>query len=210
MPIATENRWLGAILLQASAENALSAQTLQPFHTLAGQAATTLANQQLLRQAELLYQIGRSLSEALTREDALTLAVQEIANYTGAARCRIILYEEQEPFGKIAATTEPAAQDDQLQFPMVGDFVFDYLNEQRQPLLISSAEAEIPAEALARYLHPFHTTISLLIPLASQQDLIGFWRWTDGKTAISHPQYHLRPNRRRSPHHSNRKSKTVG
>ncbi len=190
VPIATENRWLGAILLQASAENALSAQTLQPFHTLAGQAATTLANQQLLRQAELLYQIGRSLSEALTREDALTLAVQEIANYTGAARCRIILYEEQEPFGKIAATTEPAAQDDQLQFPMVGDFVFDYLNEQRQPLLISSAEAEIPAEALARYLHPFHTTISLLIPLASQQDLIGFLA-LDGRGKRPFPTHNI-------------------
>ncbi|MFO7679155.1 MAG: GAF domain-containing protein [Chloroflexota bacterium] len=174
IPITVENNWLGVLILQAKAEKALSERELQPIHTLADQAAITLANQQLLRQTELLYQIGRSLSQALTRDDALEIAVHEIANYTGASQCRIVLFEDLEGVGKIVAATQPHPANNLIQFSTSGDFVYDYLNLQRQPLLISDSEAEIPTNTLAQYLYPFHAAVSLLIPLASQQDLIGF------------------------------------
>ncbi len=174
IPIFAEGTWLGALSVQALNKLELSEQDLQPLRTLVDQAAITIVNQQLLRQAELLYQIGRSLSQALTRDDALDIAVSEIADYTGAAQCRIILYDEQTHQGQIVAETSPAPQQTTIQFGMEGDFVFDYLNEQRQPLLISETEAEIPADALAQYATQFGAVSALLVPLASQQDLIGF------------------------------------
>jgi signal transduction histidine kinase len=174
IPIFVEAQWLGTLILQTTAGQAFNERSLQPFRTLADQAAVTLANQQLLRQTELLYQIGRSLSQALTRDDALMIAVQEIAQYTGASQCRIVLYDAQQGMGQIAAEAEPTLGAQTAVFPMGGDFAYDTLNKLRQPLLLSKTEAAIPAEVVERYLTPFGAELSLLIPAASQQDLIGF------------------------------------
>ncbi|MCA9875902.1 MAG: GAF domain-containing protein, partial [Anaerolineales bacterium] len=174
IPIFVETQWLGTLILHSASELAFDERSLQPFRTLADQAAITLANQQLLRQTELLYQIGRSLSQALTRDDALMIAVQEIAQYTGSAQCRIVLYDATSGVGQIAAEAAPSALAESITFPMEGDFVFEYLNQQRQPLLLSAAEPEIPAEVVAQYVTQFDAAVSLLVPAASQQDLIGF------------------------------------
>ncbi|MCA9913589.1 MAG: GAF domain-containing protein, partial [Anaerolineae bacterium] len=131
-------------------------------------------NQQLLRQTDLLYQIDRSLSQALTRDDALMIAVQEIAQYTSASQCRIVLYDAAQGQGHIAADAVPTTTGQSATFPMAGDFVYEFLDEQRQPLLLSPAEPDIPAEVMARYVTQFGAELSLLLPAASQQDLIGF------------------------------------
>jgi len=174
VPIFVETQWLGTLILHTTAESAYNERNLQPFRTLADQAAITLANQQLLRQTELLYQIGRSLSQALTRDDALMIAVQEIAQYTSASQCRIVLYDAAQGQGHIAADAVPTTTGQSATFPMAGDFVYEFLDEQRQPLLLSPAEPDIPAEVMARYVTQFGAELSLLLPAASQQDLIGF------------------------------------
>jgi signal transduction histidine kinase/putative methionine-R-sulfoxide reductase with GAF domain len=174
IPIFAEGSWLGALSLQAVNNLSIDIQGLQPFRTLVDQAAITIVNQQLLRQAELLYRIGRSLSQALTRDDALEITVSEISSYTGAKQCRIVLYDEQAEKGWVVAETVPSIPGAHVRFGMAGDFVYDYLSSQRQPLLLSETEAEIPVEVLNHYVTQFDTTNALLIPLASQQDLIGF------------------------------------
>lgn len=174
IPIYAEGIWLGALAIQAVNKLSITTHDLQPFRTLADQAAITLVNQQLLRQAELLYRIGRSLSQALTRDDALEIAVREISSYTGTAQCRLVLYDTQIESGEVVAETIPSPHHTQVRFPMDGDFVYDYLNSQRQPLLLSESEVEIPADALDFYVTQFDAASALLVPLASQQDLIGF------------------------------------
>ncbi|MBK8984695.1 MAG: GAF domain-containing protein [Chloroflexi bacterium] len=173
IPIFVEAQWLGTLILHTTGP-AFNERSLQPFRTLADQAAVTLANQQLLRQTELLYQIGRSLSQALTRDDAMMIAVQEIADYTSASQCRIVLYDEQQGVGQIAAEVAPSGWAQTAVFPMAGDFVFDTLNQLRQPLLLSQTEASVPANTIEQYVTQFGAQLSLLIPAASQQDLIGF------------------------------------
>ena len=116
VPIYAEGTWLGALAIQAVNNLSITTHDLQPFRTLADQAAVTIINQQLLRQAELLYRIGRSLSQALTRDDALEIAVSEISEYTGAANCRIVLYDEQIEQGMVAAETQPSITSAQVQF----------------------------------------------------------------------------------------------
>ncbi|NHZ72036.1 MAG: GAF domain-containing protein, partial [Aquificales bacterium] len=91
IPIYAEGTWLGALAIQAVNKLSITTHDMQPFRTLADQAAITIVNQQLLRQAELLYRIGRSLSQALTRDDILEITVSEISSYTGVAQCRVIL-----------------------------------------------------------------------------------------------------------------------
>lgn len=174
IPLYAEGNWLGTLVIQAVNDLSINTHDMQPFRTLADQAAVTLVNQQLLRQAERLYRIGRSLSQTLTREDALELTVTEISTYTGASQCRIVLYDEQTDQGQIRAETVPTTFGSDARFKMAGDFVYDYLNSQRQPLLLSETETEIPSEVLTHYVSQFDAGNTLLIPLASQQDLIGF------------------------------------
>jgi signal transduction histidine kinase len=173
IPIFIEDQWLGTYVLH-SAVPTLDERTLQPFRTLADQAAIILANQHLLRQTELLYQIGRSLSQALTRDDALMIAVQEISAYTGAAQCRVVLYNESAESGVIVAEHVPTRMAGRLRFPMQGDFVYDHLNYQRQPLLLNETDQALPETVRQRYLAQFGAQTSLLLPAASQQELMGF------------------------------------
>ncbi|MBE2219974.1 MAG: GAF domain-containing protein [Anaerolineae bacterium] len=174
IPIYAEGTWLGALAIQAVNDLAINTHDMQPFRTLADQAAITIVNQQLLRQAELLYRIGHSLSQALTRDDALEITVSEISSYTGTTQCRIVLYDEQTEQGRVITETIPSDASATARFEMAGDFVYDYLNSQRQPLLLSETEAEIPANVLEQYVTQFGAASTLIIPLASQQDLIGF------------------------------------
>lgn len=174
VPIFVEPQWLGTLILQTKNERGFTERNLQPYRALADQAAITLANQQLLRQAELLYQIGRSLSQALTRDDALLVAVQEIAQYTGATQCRFVLYDRQTESGQVAAAAFADPEQETAVFPMRDDFVYDYLNRRRQPLLLCDTEQGIPTAVLQQYVYPFEAQLSLLVPAISQQELIGF------------------------------------
>ncbi len=174
IPIHAEGTWLGALAIQAVNKLSVTIHDMQPFRTLADQAAITIINQQLLRQAELLYRIGRSLSQALTRDDALEIAVKEIKNYTGASDCRIVLYDNQVETGQVVAETVAANRGASIRFEMAGDFVYDYLNSQRESLLLSEAETEIPAEVLVHYVTQFEAVSSLIVPISSQQELVGF------------------------------------
>lgn len=174
IPIFAEPQWLGTLILQTRQASGFSERSLQPFRALADQAAITLANQQLLRQAELLYQIGRSLSQALARDDALMIAVQEIAQYTGAAQCRFVAYDRQANSGVVAAAAFDRVGEETAVFPMRGDFVYDYLDYRRQPLLLCETEEGVPTAVLQQYVYSFEAQLSLLVPVVSQQELIGF------------------------------------
>lgn len=174
IPIQAEGEWLATIILHNITPNAFDPHVLQPFRTLADQAGTTLAKQQLLKQTELLYKIGRSLSQTITREDALIIAVREVAQYTGAAQCRIILYDKETGIGTIAAEYIPTGLIDNIQLPMIGDHPYEYLSQHRQPLMIDETTRQLSTEAIRYHLHQFNAKSAWLIPAASQQELIGF------------------------------------
>lgn len=174
VPIHVEDEWLGALALLRTEPVPLNNRELQPFLTLADQAAVILANQQLLRQTESLYAIGRALNQAITRDDALVIAVEEVAKYTGATRCRIVLYDKTTGAGRVAAESNPSGLADSVELPMLGDFVYEYLSQRGQPLLLEENGTNAPAGAIRRHLRQFGAVASLLVPAASQQELMGF------------------------------------
>ena len=174
IPIFAEPQRLGTLVLKLREGAGFAERGLPPFRALADQAAIILANQQLLRQAELLYQIGRSLSQALTRDDALLIAVEEIAQYTGAKQCRFVLYDVEMGVGKVAAAAFDRPEEETAVFPMGDDFVYTYLDRQRQPLLLDETTEGVPTAVLQQYVYSFAAQLSLLVPVISQQELIGF------------------------------------
>lgn len=174
LPISVETEWLGVLVLYRTKAEPLTASELQPFVTLVDQAAVILSNQQLLKQTEALYRIGRKLSQALTRDDVLTIAVQEVAQYTGAAQCRVVLYEERAGFGTIEAESMPTGLAGRVKFAMSGDFVYERLQKSRQPILLEVNESNVPPEVSRQYLEQFGAQAALLIPSASQKELTGF------------------------------------
>ncbi|HEX6385086.1 MAG TPA: GAF domain-containing protein [Anaerolineae bacterium] len=174
VPIHVESQWLGALALLRTDPTPLNEQELQPFLTLADQAAVILANQQLLRQTESLYRIGRALNQAITRDDALAIAVAEVARYTGASRCRIVLYDKSTGTGEVAAESIPSGLAGSVELPMLGDFAYEYLSREGRPLLLQENDARAPADTVRRHVQQFGARASLLVPAASQQELMGF------------------------------------
>lgn len=176
VPIYAEQTWLGTLALDRVAPVPLNDQELQPYITLAAQAAINLANQQLLRQTEMLYHIGRLLNQSITREDALEIAAREIARYVGAVQCRMVLYDHQQKIGYIAAEYGDYSYGDRgtMQLPVTGDYVLARLQQQATPLLLAEGDGETPESVIGQHVRPFGAKASLLIPAANAQEVMGF------------------------------------
>ncbi|MCP4358002.1 MAG: GAF domain-containing protein [Chloroflexi bacterium] len=174
VPIYTENRWLGTLALDRVTAVPLTDKELQPFITLADQAATILANQQLLQQTKTLYKIGRMLDQAITHENLLQIAVREVSGYIGAVHCRFVLYDHLNGHGFVAAESDNPHILDDIQFPLNNNFVYTFLAEKHEPLLLTLDSDDLAEEIKQQYLTPFDSDVSLLVPAFNQQELMGF------------------------------------
>lgn len=174
IPLYQENEWFGTLAMACVDSPVPSDQDIQPFLTLAGQAATILSNRQLLNQTEALYRIGRSITQAITRDDALDIAVKEVSAYTGATQCRLVLYDKRLGIGEVAAASNTSDLPNNVTLPMLDDFVYSYLNEKRGPLLLEDGSDNVPQTAVNQHVLQFGAGASMLIPSASQQELIGY------------------------------------
>ncbi len=174
LPIAVEGEWLGTLALIRREAKPFTDEALRPFQTLTNQANAILANHRLLRQTETLYQLGRALTQTITRDDALDIAVREVARYTGAHQCRFVLYDMPAGKGIIAAEAVSTSVSRTIELPILGDYVFTRLHEEHQPLLLTEYSRNVPAETIRRHVLQFGAKASLLLPSASQQELLGF------------------------------------
>ena len=174
IPIYQEQEWLGTLALAHKTPNAFAHTSLQPIRNLADQAATILANLRLLRQTDLLYRIGRALNQAITRDDALEITVQEIQAYTGAYQCRFVSYEQELGSGLLLASSNSSGQNKTYRLPFLRDYTFEWLAQQKKPLLLSPSNAELPKETVQQHVTQFGADASLLIPAASQQLFLGY------------------------------------
>ena len=174
IPIHIDDDWLATLLLAHKTPNAFADANLQPIRTLADQSAIILANQRLLRQTDLLYRIGRALNQAITRDDALEITVRELQAYTGAFQCRFVIYEPGEGSGKLVASSNRKAFDKPYHLPLLGDTVFERLSRGQKPIKLSPKLEKVSKEALQQHVTQFGADASLLIPAASQQELLGY------------------------------------
>ncbi len=171
--ITIEGEWLATLALQRGSNQPFTAGELNPLLTIVDQSAGILSNQQLLKQAKTLYQVGQSLSQVLTRDDALQIAVNEVATYTGASQCRFILYDPQNGTGKIIAEHKPTELAFQAIFSIKDDAVLKRLKQEMKPLLVDDRE-DVTHDCLQKYAHQLGARATLLIPATSQQALLGF------------------------------------
>ncbi|WP_420643365.1 GAF domain-containing protein [Candidatus Leptofilum sp.] len=174
VPIYIDEDWLGTLLLAHKTPNAFASASLQSIRTLADQAAIILANQRLLRQTDLLYRIGRALNQAITRDDALDITVRELQAYTGAFQCRFVIYEPGEGSGKLVASSNSKAFDKPYHLPLLGDTIFERLSREQKPIKLSPKMEKVPREAIQQHVTQFGADAALLIPAASQQELLGY------------------------------------
>lgn len=174
VPIHLEDRWLATLALDRVEANPLSLQELQPFLTLADQAAVILANQQLLADTNALYTVSRAMNQAITQEDAIAVAVQEIVGRTNADQCRVILYDRERGYGRIVGESTPSGAADTARLPMAGDPIFDHLNQRRQPMPVEDTGSDAMPETIKLHLRQFGAKSALLIPAITQQELLGF------------------------------------
>ena len=173
IPLQRNNQWYGTLVLERMEARPLTIEELQPFITLCDQATAILANQQLLRETGALYRISRTLNQAISQEDALALTVAEIAQYTGIQQCRVVLVDKKSGRGRVAAENMPTHLAEQDVFTH-DDWRYRTLNRTHQPLLIRSEATHLDAAAVKNHLQQFGAKYSLLIPLVSQLETIGW------------------------------------
>ncbi|WP_420643307.1 GAF domain-containing protein [Candidatus Leptofilum sp.] len=174
IPICTAEEWLGTLVLAHKVPNFYAVEALQSVRTLADQAAIILVNQRLMRQTDLLYRIGRALNQTITRDDALDITVRELQAYTGAFQCRFVVYEPGEGSGKLVASSNNKTFDKPYHLPLLGDSIFERLSREQKPIILSPKMDKVPKEAIQQHVTQFGADASLLIPAASQQELLGY------------------------------------
>ncbi|MCB8948967.1 MAG: GAF domain-containing protein [Ardenticatenaceae bacterium] len=174
IPIYIDDEWLGTLALAHKLPNAFANVDLQPIRTLADQAGTILANQRLLRQSDLLYRIGRALNQAITRDDALAITVRELQAYTGAHQCRFILIDKEAGEGRLAASSNTKIFEKAYHLPLLGDTIFERLSREQKPLKLSPGMERVAKEAIQQHVIQFGAESSLILPAASQQELLGY------------------------------------
>jgi signal transduction histidine kinase/ActR/RegA family two-component response regulator len=175
LPIHAEDQWLATLCLYRHEPMPPTEQELRPFRTLCDQASVILANQRLLAETNTLYRVSRVLNQAISQDDVLFLTVDEVVHHTVIDQCRIILYDKVTGTGRIAAEYQESDLAPTITLPMAGDYVYEYLRRQQEPLLlVADGATEETAAAVDMLLRPFELQASLLIPAISQQDLIGY------------------------------------
>lgn len=172
--IRQEDEWLGTLALLRHSDKPFTMAEIQPFLSLTRQAAIILANYQLLNQSESLYRFGRAMTQAITRDDALAIAVEEVARFTGASQCRLVLYEQRTGSSYVVAAYDENGIVENIHLPMLGDYVYEHLRRDRKPLLLGADDPDIPQETRQRHVKQFGAKASLLIPAGNQKALMGF------------------------------------
>lgn len=175
IPIGHETEWVGTFILCRTQPSQFSQQELQPFITLADQAAIVLANQKLLEETNTLYTINSLLTKAITRDLALSEAVSRVAQYIGVPQCRFVLFEQEKNLATVVATTAQDFEHKQpTEFLLAGDYVYAALRESGEPLLLLHNDGTLPEPCKEKHLEAFGMQASFIIPAASQQELIGY------------------------------------
>lgn len=175
IPINTEKEWLGSLALCRVHPGRYSQQELQPFRTLADQAAVILANQQLLEQTNALYTINNLLTKAVTRELALAEAVSQVGKYVGLNQCRFILFDKHTEQATLAAATAPEIVPENLRtVPLQDHYIYETLLQTKSSIMLDDADPQIPASCKSAHLERLGVQASYLLPAFSQQELIGY------------------------------------
>lgn len=175
IPIQVEQEWLATLVLTRVAADPLPTRDLQPFLTLADQAATLLANQRLLAETDALYRISGELNQALTQEDALDITVRSVANYTAAPQCRFVLYDRQAGLGYVVAEfTRDQPQGPHLQMPITEESVFTDLARRRELIVLEDSDTEAASTVIQQHVRQFDIHGAVLIPAFSQKQLVGY------------------------------------
>ena len=182
IPIQRNNQWYGTLILDRIEARPFTRDELQPFIALCDQAATTLANQHLLRETGALYRVSRILNQTVSQEDALSLTVTEIAQNIGVPQCRVVLVEKKSGRGRVVAEYVPTTLSGQDLFP-ADDWRLQYLRQHRQPLLVQKGNRQFTSQQIQTHLKQFQAKHSLLIPLISQIETIG-WITLDAISGI--------------------------
>lgn len=178
VPIYAGDRWLGTLALARHLPRLPQLDELQPFQTLCNQAAVTIANQQLLRETSALYQLSRSLSSAISKQDMAQATARELANYIGLPQVRVVFYKQSEAFEGLsmefvlpheATPTHPPQK-------VLTDQLYEELRNTRRPILLVDDDIAIlepeADERLERYLRPFGVRAALCVPAFSQHQML--------------------------------------
>lgn len=172
IPIFANQQWLGTLGL-VTTQTIPTAEVIQPYLALCDQASVSLANQQLLKESQALYRLGRSLSEAITKEDVAQVTVSEIMSYTGVEQARVVFYHKREVQEGITADfVLPTGQEDVSLLLPDEDEVFNTLQEKHEPFLVSEQNSEDTRPVVQNYLRPFKAKSAYIIPAFSQHEML--------------------------------------
>jgi signal transduction histidine kinase len=174
LPLATEEQWYGTWVLMQCSTAAFAPLQYQPLISLADQASTILTNDDFLRRSTALYEIAQALNQSITREDAVQVAEYAVAEYIGVHRSRFIIFDRQLGYGEWLSERQLKPAHSRIRFHMDGDPIYERLNEERQAVVLSIDDPYLETDTLNQYLLPFQCGASLLIPAASQQEIMGF------------------------------------
>ncbi|RMF32366.1 MAG: GAF domain-containing protein, partial [Chloroflexi bacterium] len=182
IPMTVERRWLGGILAGRSVPSTYKEGLIYALWTLAGQAAATLENRQLLADfqgtAEQMVLLNQILQTATTTLD-LQEALDAIARQTARAlnrMCGIFLLEEDGEHLRVGCVWGPDGHahtpEGALVFPIAENPGMEAVVRERKTQVFGQVQAR--AQGIARHLAQlFQVEAAVYAPLLARDQVVG-------------------------------------
>lgn len=176
------NQLVGWLLLMSKQKDALDEALLQPYQTLADQAALAVVRVQLLVQTHrrakrlgALYTLSTNITASLDMQQTLQDSVRTMAHLFEVRQSGLLMYEAENRVGRLVAQyrEDGFKHIEDILVPLVDNPLIEELFKTRQPIYIRDVSNETIARTIRAGTHPRSYNSMLVIPLLTHDRVIG-------------------------------------
>lgn len=176
------NQLVGWLLLMSKQKDGLDEALLQPYQTLADQAALAVERVQLLVQTDkrakrlgALYTLSTNITASLDLQQTLADSVRTMAHLFEVRQSGLLMYEAENTVGRLVAQyrEDGFKHTGDILVPLVGNPLIEELFKTRQPIYIGDISKDPIAKTIRAGTHPRSYNSMLVIPLLTHSRVIG-------------------------------------
>lgn len=173
---------VGSLLLMSNRADGLTADLLDPYQTLADQAALAVERVQLLTQTQqrakrlaALNTLSTSITASLDLQKTLNDSVCTMARLFRIEQSGLLLFEQNNTYGRLVAQyrQDGYQHPEEILIPLVGNPLIDRMLTTSKPIYIRDVNTDPLAVIIREGKHPRSYTALLAVPLLIRDRVIG-------------------------------------
>ncbi len=180
IPITLRGEVIGVLGAQNDSDRRWSDDELVTLRAVADQVAQSVEAARLLDETESslhetrdLYEANRAMASAATPGEVMQIVVDAIRHRLQADQVGLVLFDEEQGFGRLITEAVPTPEREAVRIPMAGNPTYELLAQRRAAITVDDVASDPAAAAVADVLLSRHVRSILILPLLVEQRLIG-------------------------------------